>query len=599
MKSFKFKLIILFIIMTVSGAVLSGLLVYRDYIKYIDDSVAEKLEIAAYAAEVALDYSKIHELLQPGAQESEYYQDGINKLSRLNARIGSEYIYCVLKDESGDFIFGFDSGSVDDPPEDDSFLGAVEDWDNLLVAWDSGELVIDQEYFSDEWGTFRSSCLPLIDEQGNVFAAIGVDIAASFIESLKLKTSIVLIMSILIAAALAALIAVMSAKKIVRPISITSEALADIAAGQGDLTRRLERISNDEIGTMADNYNGFVETMSDIIQRIINAEKDLNAGGLELSAGMGQTAVSLIQINTTILKIKEQLEIQTDRLKHFFTALGANGKSINGLNVSIDDQAASLEESSAAIEEMLSNIKSVTAVVGRSDDLFRELKTASDKGMSLIETVSSQTGSIAGQSESLQQANSVIAGIASQTNLLAMNAAIEAAHAGNAGKGFSVVSDEIRKLAEESSHQSKSIGASLKTVINSIENIVSSTSEAEKAFVKVINLVDALIPSSAQISGAMEEQNAGSSQILEALDSLKNITVDVQQRASEMMDNGVVLKGLMSEINNINSDISTSMNEIENGAGEISSAADLTTKIANRHRQSITVLSKQTSMFKI
>jgi len=219
--------------------------------------------------------------------------------------------------------------------------------------------------------------------------------------------------------------------------------------------------------------------------------------------------------------------------------------------------------------------------------------------MSLIETVSGQTGSIEGQSDSLQQANSVIAGIASQTNLLAMNAAIEAAHAGDAGKGFSVVADEIRKLAEESSRQSKSIGTSLKAVITSIENIVKSTGQAEKAFVNVIGIVDALIPSSAQISGAMEEQNAGSSQILEALGTLKNISGDVQQRASEMMENGVVLKGLMGELKNISSDVSLSMTEIEHGTEEISSAADKTSELAVRNRQSITVLSRQTSKFRL
>jgi hypothetical protein len=157
--------------MTVSGAVLSGLLVYRDYLKYIDNSVADKIELAAYVAEGLLDYSQINTLFEPGAENSDYYQNAIHKLSWLNAKLGTEYIYCVMKNADGEFVFALDSGTVDDPPEDDSFLNTVEDWDNLLVAWDSGELVIDQEYYSDQWGTFRSSCLPLLDDKGEALSS--------------------------------------------------------------------------------------------------------------------------------------------------------------------------------------------------------------------------------------------------------------------------------------------------------------------------------------------------------------------------------------------------------------------------------------------
>jgi len=181
----------------------------------------------------------------------------------------------------------------------------------------------------------------------------------------------------------------------------------------------------------------------------------------------------------------------------------------------------------------------------------------------------SQVNNISAQSESLQEANTIISSIAARTNLLAMNAAIEAAHAGDAGRGFSIVADEIRKLAEQSAGQSKTIGNSLKGVLESIKSVVLTTSETEKTFEKVINHVQVIGALELEVNNALTEQKTGVGQILEALSNMKQVTVDVREGSEEMKKSSDLLQYEIKKLNEINSEVTQSMVEVKIGAAGI------------------------------
>jgi methyl-accepting chemotaxis protein len=166
----------------------------------------------------------------------------------------------------------------------------------------------------------------------------------------------------------------------------------------------------------------------------------------------------------------------------------------------------------------------------------KDLQEASAIGHSGLTEVVTDIKEIARESESLLEINSVMQSIASQTNLLSMNAAIEAAHAGESGRGFAVVADEIRKLAESSSKQSKTIGGVLKKIKSSIDKITKSTDNVMTRFEAIDGGVKTVAQQEHGILNAMEEQSAGSTQIMQAIAQVNDITGQVKEDARKMVE---------------------------------------------------------------
>ncbi|MCL2380551.1 MAG: methyl-accepting chemotaxis protein [Treponema sp.] len=205
------------------------------------------------------------------------------------------------------------------------------------------------------------------------------------------------------------------------------------------------------------------------------------------------------------------------------------------LNGHVTEQSTAVTESAAAIEEMIANIQSVTNVLSKNTDRVKELQAASEVGHTGLNDVVIDIREIANESDSLLEINSVMENIASQTNLLSMNAAIEAAHAGEAGRGFAVVADEIRKLSESSSEQSKTIGAVLKKIKGAIDKITRSTDNVLDKFSAIDDGITTVAEQERGVLNAMEEQREGSKQVLEAVGQLSDITYRVKEDAQQMV----------------------------------------------------------------
>ena len=206
------------------------------------------------------------------------------------------------------------------------------------------------------------------------------------------------------------------------------------------------------------------------------------------------------------------------------------------LNEHVEEQAASVTTSSAATEEMIANIQSVTDTLSKNTHSVKELQEASVAGHASLSEVATNIQGIARESESLLEINSVMQNIASQTNLLSMNAAIEAAHAGESGRGFAVVADEIRKLAESSSKQSKTIGGVLKGITGSIDKITKSTDAVLGKFNAIEDGVKTVAAQEDSILHAMEEQGHGSKQILQAVGTVNEVTHKVKEAARRLVE---------------------------------------------------------------
>jgi methyl-accepting chemotaxis protein len=248
---------------------------------------------------------------------------------------------------------------------------------------------------------------------------------------------------------------------------------------------------------------------------------------------------------------------------------------------------------------MLANIKSVTGTLIKNADNVKSLSSASEIGRSGLQDVAADIQEISRESEGLLEINSVMENIASQTNLLSMNAAIEAAHAGEAGKGFAVVADEIRKLAESSSEQSKTIGSVLKKIKDSIDKITQSTDYVLNKFEAIDSGVKTVADQEENIRNAMEEQGEGSKQILGAVGQLNEITQQVKGGSLEMQEGSKEVMQESKNLERVTQEITGGMNEMAAGAEQINIAVNRVNEISLKNRENIDTLVREVSKFKV
>ncbi|MDR1098933.1 MAG: methyl-accepting chemotaxis protein [Treponema sp.] len=403
----------------------------------------------------------------------------------------------------------------------------------------------------------------------------------------------------IIALAVAIVIIFFTANSIAKPIVKISHTLKDISEGEGDLTKVIDYNSSDELGDLAHYFNMTLEKIKKLVITIKRQTVALFKTGNELSSTMTQTAAAVTEINTNIQNIKGQVINQSSSVTETSATMEQITVNIDKLNEHIDTQSSSVSQSSSAIEEMLANIQSVTQTLVKNANNVRDLAAASEIGRTGLQEVATDIQEIARESEGLLEINAVMENIASQTNLLSMNAAIEAAHAGEAGKGFAVVADEIRKLAESSGEQSKTISTVLKKIKDSIDNITNSTGEVLNKFEAIDSGVKTVSDQEENIRNAMEEQSTGSQQILEAIGQLNEITQMVKGGSVEMLEGSKEVIHESKNLGSVTQNIANGMNEMASGANDINTAVNQVNIISGANKENIEMLVQEVSKFKV
>jgi len=427
----------------------------------------------------------------------------------------------------------------------------------------------------------------------------GISAEIPFAEEKQLQNfTIVFVLIMIIIIAITVYVIVNTSLK---PLINVSVILKDIAQGEGDLTRTIPfpEKANDVISDISRHVN---QTLVKIRNLVVNIKKEsgiLFEIGNDLSQNMSNAAAAVHEINANIQSINTRIKRQGASVNETHETMGHLVTGIHGLDEHIEKQSASIDQASSAIEQMVANVNSVTETLIKNGENVKTLTEASEVGRTGLQEVSLDIQEIARESEGLLEINSVMENIASQTNLLSMNAAIEAAHAGESGKGFAVVADEIRKLAESSSEQSKTIGNVLKKIKASIDKITKSTANVLSKFEDIDSSVKTVSQQEDIIRNAMEEQGSGSKQILEGVGEITDITRQVKGDSRKMLEEA---KDVIKESENLERatyEITTGMEEMSVGADHINVSVNQVNEIGYKNREAIDILRKEVSRFKV
>lgn len=438
---------------------------------------------------------------------------------------------------------------------------------------------------------YISYYFPIIDSDGKVLTSFYIGKPVS--DAYKIAKTILiplLTVTAVITIILVLLLILVLYKTVLKKVKFVGKSIKTLSSGNADLTIRVPVKGNDEFSELGADVNQFINILQGLVQKLNGAQQSLEQIGNDLGINSQETASATSEIMANINSVRMQAETQSAAVSETSSVLENSREHVGELVDLVNNQVAGITQASAAIEEMISNIAAVSNSVKMMSESFKLLDLNVDDGNNKLENVGARVNQMAAQSKMLIQANNMIAQVASQTNLLAMNAAIEAAHAGEAGRGFSVVADEIRKLAETSAAQSKNIFNELKEISGSIEDVVGLSQDAQKSFEAIVNQLNVTDSIMGQIDNAMTEQSAASTQILEALADMKGQSVSVNEKTGNLRKGIEEVQNNMTVVSQVSDLILGSMDEMAAGSQQINSSSQSVSDLARNTRDNIQVM---------
>ncbi|MGL1890568.1 MAG: methyl-accepting chemotaxis protein [Spirochaetaceae bacterium] len=541
----------------------------KPFLKILDDSsysLAQEPQLRA-VDNVLFQYISVSRLDKPGI-----VQIGMNAsvLQEVTKRVDLQNIVDSFKvDDFGGSVFVIDSKGIVEKHKNRKLIG-----DNVVDNYDWGKYLIGKEFGSFYYTLEDTKKFMSYKKVGDSIFCASVFVAP-YIEPVKQLDKILTMASLIVGVLLAIVIILLLRVLVGNPLNELNKKMMILAEGEGDLTNEIIVQSNDEVGELAISVNKFVSKLKYLIIDVKSAVVDSNAVKESIVGSTVESTTAVEEISSNLNSIGGQINTLDENINENATAIEQILSNVNSIDNQINDQAAMVEESTASITEMIASLKNVAQITLSKKETTKSLSKMANEGKNKIDETSSAFKQVVDQIQSIQEMATTINDIASQTNLLSMNAAIEAAHAGDAGKGFAVVADEIRKLAETSAGSSENI-------TNMIKNITTSVSVADKnvdttslAFDSILHEISDTIDAFIEIESSVEELNIGGQQVLEASSHINDVTISIKSGSNEIKDGTKSMMVTSSKIQEVSEQVTQGMAESQTGAKEIVTSMQL------------------------
>ncbi len=386
------------------------------------------------------------------------------------------------------------------------------------------------------------------------------------------------------------LIIIKSLNKIIREIEAKSK--------KQDISNiKFSKNKKDELGHIVSGLNNFLSIIAKIIMDVKATAGKNHTLGDNLSDRSDESINAVREISNKIEIVSTEIKDLDNDIGNSSSSLDEIFNGIHRLSELLINQSESITTSSSAIEEMASSIDSVARITKSRSDATEKLVEMTKLGDDKIKSTENVINSISKRTVEIHAIISLIDDIASRTNLLAINASIEAAHAGEKGKGFGVVAGEIRKLAENTEGNVKKISESLKAITSEINNALTTSSESSKVFKSITENVTDVTSGLHEISASMEELAFGKQEILRATTDLMSSSHEISTFTGTMKEKTNTINNTMGIVRSTSAKTLDNMEDVKFAADELNKIFMQVTTLVQQNLLNTDLLSQSIGSF--